>query len=320
MKYTKLLFLPALTLTLSMAANPVVGNKLFISTADIYGPFTSNEDSYFKFTSISLAKKITGTIKGYKNGNYVFSRGVTFTKGESGGVNISTKNRITTSGIRLDMYFEDDLGSSFETSVTIYPPLETTLTVNKQRVSYGGSIFGLDSNIIIGEETYDFKDTNEYYSLKTGNKIDISGINFEYSPLNKYRFSKAYLEILDNKIIYPNLKRTTDNYIRIPLKKGANTEEISFEFNTNMYVNYTTLEMSVFQMSGYEETDDFYLPLGKEDLLEDEISRIVIEGSGFNRNTIIIPLSFYQSSKLFGSCDESDYCVHGGIREWYCCF
>ena len=319
MKSTKILLLPALALTLSMSIDPI-DDSLYISTVDIYGPFTSSENSYFTFRASGLHKSVHGNIKGYKNNNYVFNRDFDFVDDVSEEVNISTKNRITTSGIRLDMKFTDDKGKSFVTSATIYPPLQTSITANKQTVTYGGSILGIESNTLINEERYSFLDTNNYYSLASGNRIDISEISFSYSPLKKYYCDSAYLEIVDNKNIYPDLKRTLQNEVRFPIKTIIKNDEISFEFNINLYVNYSTLEMSMFSQSGFELTQDLYLPLGKEDLLEDETARIVIEGSGFNRNKITIPLTFFRSSRLFGSCDDSDYCIHGGIKKWYCYF
>ncbi len=314
MKYTKLLFLPALTLTLSMADSKAdIG--ISISTADIYGTFTSNENCYFKFLNTGTSQTVQGRIRGYKNNNYIFNREFEIVNGVSGDINIPTKDRITNSGLRLEMTFKDGNGSSQRFDATLYPPLMANVVANKQRVSYGGSVFGISSNIVLEKEIYDFQDTNEYYSIGEANKIDISGVEFEYYPINKYNCSNAYLEILDKSNVYPLINKNKNGYVSFPLKKVTSNNSVHFDFDLSMYVNYRTMEMSQFKKNGFVETNALFLPLGKERLLEDEASRIVIEGSGFNRNTITIPLSFYLSAKLFGSCGESDYCVHGGIRE-----
>ena len=315
MKFTKLLFVPASLLTLSMIEIPGKEIDVAVSTDDIYGPFTANENAYFRFSSNIDSRTIHGTLKGYKNGNYVFNRTIDIINGTSGDINVNTYNRLTTSGIRLDLSLTDGEDFRLAISHTIYPPLETSLVANRQTISYGGSIYGLIKNQLISEETYSFEDTNEYYSLSTGNRLDISEVCFEYSPFNKYSFTNAYLEINDNKNIYPNITKVNKTKVRFPLRLTNNSEAIQFEFIPCLYVNNSTLDMSEIKRSGYEPADSVYLPLGKEALLEDEESQIVIEGSGFNRNKITIPLSFYKSERLFGSCDDSDYCIHGGIKE-----
>ena len=51
-----------------------------------------------------------------------------------------------------------------------------------------------------------------------------------------------------------------------------------------------------------------------EEKMENNESRIVIEESGFNLNTVYIPLTYFKNTRLFGSCSDSDYCINGGIK------
>lgn len=317
MKSTKLLFLPALTLVMSMTYS-LPETPIKISTYDVYGPFLNTENTYFKFKSNRTDKTIHGLIKAYvvKYNTFVFQRGFDFIGSDCSDIQMSFKNRLSDGGLRLEMEFKDDENFSYQTSTIIKTPIEASLTANKQVVTYEGSLFGLDQGSIIDEERYNFKDTNEYYSTKAGNEIDLNDVTFNYQPLGKYKYQNAYLEITDSRNVYPLIAKDKKDNIRIPLKAVGKLGEIHFEFDTLMYVNYSTLEMSSVQKSGYNPTDKFYVPLGKEKMLEDESSRIVVEGSGYNLTLLSIPLSFYESGKLFGSCVESDYCIEGGIREW----
>ena len=73
MKSIKLLCLPALTLTLAIGIIPSK-DKIVISTMDIYGPFSNEENCFFKFVNDGLDRTIHGELRGYTNNHFVFSR------------------------------------------------------------------------------------------------------------------------------------------------------------------------------------------------------------------------------------------------------
>lgn len=316
MKSTKILFLPALTMVMATTKTTPL-TPITISTFDIYGPFLNTEDCYFKFKCNRVDKVIHGTIRGYNNkyNTYVMARNFDISNGESSNIQISTKGRISTEGLRLELSFTDNETFQKEFTTVLYQRLENIIVANKKTISLGGALFGMDNNSIINEETYNFEDTNEYYSTKEGNKLDVSEISFDYFPIKKYSFSSAYLEIIDNQNIFREVRKYNKKAIRIPLVRGDNSSVVSFKIKSRMYVNEKTLEMSSNYHDGLAETDDFFVPLGYESIIEDYQGELVIIGSGFNGSTVRIPLSFYNANKLLGSCGESEYCIEGGIRE-----
>ena len=83
-----------------------------------------------------------------------------------------------------------------------------------------------------------------------------------------------------------------------------------------MYVNPYTLEMSLVERDGFIETDKFYLPIGKEEMLENNVKMYFyfsdIGRSGVNAR---YDISYLKDYNFFGECDDSVYCVGGGIRK-----
>ena len=109
MKSTKILFLPALTMVMATTkTTPLI--PITISTFDIYGPFLNTEDCYFKSKCNRIDKVIHGTIRGYNNkyDTYVMTRNFDISNGESSNIQISTKGRISTEGLRLELSFTDN--------------------------------------------------------------------------------------------------------------------------------------------------------------------------------------------------------------------
>ena len=190
-------------------------------------------------------------------------------------------------------------------------------------VSTGGVItipyvcFGISLNVITNAESYDFTDTNEFITIDSQSRLDLSEFTFSYSPRMMFKAKEMYLEIVDYENIYPNLVKADGNKtIRIPLSKTiVDRQFLRFSINKQMYVNQSTLEMSEVMLPGYTQTDSLYVPLSKQGKMQNNEINIYFHESGFDLSDIRVPLTFYTERNYFGFCDDSDYCIHGGIKQ-----
>ena len=113
----------------------------------------------------------------------------------------------------------------------------------------------------------------------------------------------------------PSDKADGDKTIHIPLKSRNVAGKISFSFNRQMYVNESNLDMSSVYISDYVQTDSLYVPVFKQEKMQNNELNIVLVEAGFDQSNITIPLRYVFDSNYFGYCDESEYCIHGGVRE-----
>ena len=153
-----------------------------------------------------------------------------------------------------------------------------------------------------------------YLSVNTNNSLDLSQLTFKYNGFGEYLSGNIYLNIRDYKNVFPYLSKV-DNVVSIRMKKEQINDEISLSLNETMYVNKDTLEMYQNSTSNVIETTDLFVPIGKEaDLLDDDIFISIVD-SGHSQADFTIPFNFYYNKRYFGECYESDYCIHGGIKE-----
>ncbi|MBO5578507.1 MAG: hypothetical protein J5955_05365, partial [Bacilli bacterium] len=271
----------------------------------------------FNFSAGVAKDKTSGRLRVFsiKNNAFLINRSFQVTAKGSDEVTVDMNGRLTASGLRFELSFESSKGEIKEYNINVFPPNRETFTARNNVVTYEGCCFGIMQNKLLNKETYDFTNTNTLLSTTEGNKVDVSTISFNYIPTDKYQCRNVFLEINDNQNIYPNITKINgSNLIRIPLTIENNNGEISLKTKSNMYVNTTTLDMSSYRSSNYIETSEFYIPLGFEEKMENNESRIVIEESGYNLNTVYIPLTYFKNTRLFGSCSDSDYCINGGIK------
>ena len=312
MRFTKSLVLPAMSLLTSVSGTRALP-KVYYSLGTIYGPFDNTKDFVCLIKHTKTGETTSGTLKCYylANENMFASYSFQITSSYTECTNIPAKGRIAAEGVRYDFAF-----GITRPSFTIYPPNRMTLNSKallNETVTFDNCCIGLQSNTKITSETYDFRGVNEYITVDGENRIDITTVQFGYNRGSYFKHKNAYLEILDYQDIYSGISKV-DHRFTIPLSINKSASKIGFRLNSNLYVNLNTLEMSDIYHDNYVETGDFYIPIGKEKQFEQNEVNIVIEEAGFSCNKVIIPLSYFASSKLFGACYEAEYCIEGGIR------
>ena len=321
MKYTRLLFLPAVALlTLSAGGNPTF-TYCYLKQGETIGPF-NNEDIYLNYdidTTFNL-DSVEGRYQIYIDKTDALTGTGRLNIADSKIVNsrIPLKDRFGELGLRLRVYLNVKNFPIFDSTVKMYLPNPKDVTFTNQTYQYDDCCLWADRTSFYSYEKYDFSTFNEYITTDNTGALSLKESVASYEPKNSYRYKAAYLIITDYENIYPFvIKNRTTKEIKVPLEIEHSANQLSFKISSKMYVNPYNNIMSSTHVNGYRLTEDFFIPLGKEKEFEKNEVKIVIEEGGFNKNNITIPLRYFYSDSLFGECNNSDYCVQGGIKEWF---
>lgn len=229
---------------------------------------------------------------------------------------IPLKNRINGSGIRIE--FETRLtGKARVIAGVLYPYVKQTINVKNYRHDpfiYRNVLLKYTDKGFLTDETFDFTDLNEYLAIEEGNILDLSNITFNYDERIGFESGDIKLHIMDYANVYTELPKT-NNEITFKMKKTVENGVVKLELNQKLYVNERTLQLSRFIRQGYVATNNIYVPIGMEELFENDEIYISIENAGWSNTDIIMPFTYYYSNRQLGQCYESDYCITGGIRE-----
>ena len=324
MKLNKILFALLGTLTISAIDNPF-SDRIPVFNSDIALSCFSSEENYVlpvTITEYSSSKyKLVFSIYNATTDAKVYTR--TYKSSEIGthlpinfNIDLPIKNRLKADGLKLE--FIHSLDKEYENeSAIIYPYQKQNINITAYRkeplICHGNYLLIKDYKVF-SDETFDFTNLNDYLSVSTNNKLDLSSIVFKYLSGSEFQAENITLNIRDYNNVFPNLKKN-NNIISLKMKYHQIEDEVYLELDEELYVNSTSLDMSNNPMANYVVTDSFFIPANKEDeFLGDELY-ISMQNCGFSLNDYMLPFNFYFSKKYVGECYESDYCIHGGIKE-----
>ena len=202
-------------------------------------------------------------------------------------------------------------------SGVIYPYKKETVDVSQYRsAAYvrEGTFLTLKNGDVYTKETFDFTDLNEYISVSTNNRLDLSHLEFLYGCLHEFTCRNIYLRIKDHQNLFPKLNRFNGE-VSLKMKFLQVKSLIILSIDEPLYVNTETLEMSSIEMDNYVLANTIYLPFGREEAILDDEIYILIEDAGMSSTDFTIPFVFYITNKYIGECYESDYCIIGGVKQ-----
>ena len=242
--------------------------------------------------------------------DYVEKTGTTFT------VDYPLRYKLTSNGLRFE--FEITYSNKdYVFSGVVYPYVSKTINALQYKDSSyvtENAFIKVETNKVITGETFNFDNYNEYLSKNDDNSIDFSTVKFNYPEKYDFNYLKAEYHIVDYNNVYPNLRHENGEVV-LNLNCVKNNTEISFELNDELYVKKDTLEMASTKLRRYVRTDKLFIPINKQELLEENDSYILIKEAGYSCINIKLPLSYYFDKKIVGLCYESDYCISGVVRE-----
>lgn len=161
-------------------------------------------------------------------------------------------------------------------------------------------------------ERYNFSNYTHLLDIPYYYRLDISSLSFTYKSYKAFTYKDAYLSFNDVNNLFPYIESNNSNKV-ISLKAKDNNGTISFGCSS-LYVEKDTLMMSSKPRAGYIESYYFYLPNNKISKLQGLNLNISVNGMGINGMSYIYPFQINFDSLLLGPCNESMYCIVGGVE------
>jgi len=213
--------------------------------------------------------------------------------------------------VRLGVY---DVGSRTYVNYiedTLYPKKKETINIDdiSGDLTYDNFLCISDNQPV---ERFNFSNFSKIVEIEYYYRLDLSSLSFRYSSHKPFSYKKAYLTFDDPFRIFPDIieidrKKTVDLY---PYQEN---NDIHFGFK-NLFVEPLTLKMASTSKIGYQKTDYFFLPKNQISQLQGLNLTINMEDVGINEVSFGYSFSINISSLLLGPCDESKYCIVGGIK------
>ena len=232
-------------------------------------------------------------------------------------INLPFKGRLKADGLKVEFEYKNGTTQLDLQSVIVYPYIKKSINVTQYKtenyIARGNYILVQEMKMYADEE-FIFKDLNDFISLGSNGKIDLSTINFKYNAPIDFACGDICLHIKDYKDVFPQLQSSNKN-ITLKMKATQNEELISLSLDEQLYVNEDTLEMSKTNLPNTVPVNDLFVGAGKEELLYDDEFYITINDAGVSLTDITMPFNFYLSKKYVGQCYESDFCITGGIKK-----
>lgn len=297
-------------------------------SSDVIGPFKEfNEDVDINlyYTSGSNYSEVMEFMNLYlPNGEIVYSY-----KTAAHSIRAGIKNSFSPT-LPLSSFFSNK-GLIFEFKAIIYPSLEeitsSTATIYPCGLDNIDPFKLIDRKFIskpvafsfaAGRSTehtckFDFTEFETSFRSKSYSYINVNDMGFSYVSSLPFQSGTCQLKFKDDKHLFPLMSSKTDGYIHLPIQLNENGTNITYSFKRKFYYDKNTMQISDIWRNGFENTDYFYLPLNhKEDL---ETYEFIFEfyDIGGSKAHIEYSLRYSTRTYLFGSCNNSDYCIVGGV-------
>ena len=153
---------------------------------------------------------------------------------------------------------------------------------------------------------YNFEDK---YVPNFYHKIDLSTFQIENNSSFPSALSckSAIFSITNVDNVFE--KFGTDSKIQLPLVLVSSNDKFSLSFESNLYVNPITLEMSPTFHTGFVETKHFYLPRASKQTEETYECVIRINSFGLDNDDFMVSFRYKSLLNTFGDCRNSEYCI-----------
>ena len=251
--------------------------------------------------------------------------------------NYTQDNTKGTASISIDLPFDDYFSNSglivdfflyissnnkliISKSFTIFPKYSRSIVSSNYRTNdyeISNRIFTWNSDGPNDEkEVFSFKNSVSIVNDETYHHLSLNELYFNYYFSLKYpNYSQCYLYFYDTYYLFTTI--TTTRIIKVPLLLyfDPSLSKVYFRYKNTMYVEPSSLQMSLVKKEGYIETNKFYFPLNQKEKINTYNFKIEIKKMGQNETDVSIPFNYRSGKNLLGDCVDSDYCIIGGIRK-----
>ena len=305
--------------------DPQTGDYFY---SEKYGPFKvgDSKDTEVTFTyelnSIN-SQRIIERLRLLRKGSVVCASShaaFSYTKGERKNTTFTFYNRNYLTGEGLELRFEI-LTFNYEIlksyCVTVFPPSRNSvLATTLKRNVYTSKTLGFygDGKMCEIKDVFDFTKIGDYVDNDYYYRLDIGRNAFYYSNEYKITIESAFLRFYDDDNLFPNFTHESNGEIVLPLKIHQRNERLSFLFVNKFYVDKKTLDISDTYQPDYIITSSFYLPINGLRKFNGKTLYIDINGLGLDGISTTIPLKYELNRIIVSSCENGEYCVHGGTN------
>ena len=304
-----------------------------ITSEEIVGnlkPYTEEVDVPIHIVNRSSFKNIsfTCTTNIYNLANVLLcSNSQTFTslatKETDDILKIQFENYLTSNGVIIELEFFDVLNFTKTSSKFTLFPISLNQWINLD--SYVGAKYNTlptsfrlisASEVETYVETYDLREFNNYFDVNSYHTlpIDCFHLYYDYVGLD-YEYEKASLIVENCDSSFFPYSRDVDNNVEINLKVTQEDHKLTFEYNDKLYVNPIDLTMSLNQQIGFVKTNSIFLPINHKDEIIDTNFYLKLKNSGHFAPNLLLNLHFTSVQNYIGSCNDSEYCVTGGVNK-----
>lgn len=328
MKHKALISLiPLLSLPLLGFSQKIINpTKTFTMNFDPIGPFEVGADDYTLTGTITSS----GTFESIQERMYVYVTGGSVVKTQfltthsvirNLGYEVSFvlpfKSALTTKGLTIDIkIYNMKVGIDIQTLEFQIKPINPK-TINPS--SYTSSYY-VDEDIVVDPDNYSsyygemvkFNKFVDYFDVDTYYRLPLDGLVITYKCAKSCPSVYAHLHFVDYLGLFPYLDNDSSiPEFDIPLISYNSSSYVYFKYENTMYVNPTTLEMSLEARPGFTPTSYFYLPKNRCEELLDQVFTFEVDSFGYGQNNFSIDVRYLNNHRLIGDCSYSDYCVIG---------
>lgn len=167
-----------------------------------------------------------------------------------------------------------------------------------------GVLKGSKQQFDFSETTFMCKDSPNLY-------LDVSSVSFLENSTKELSFTSCFAKIANRNDVFVNIEKQGD-FVFLPLDIKKDGKTCYFEFK-DLYVDPSTLLVSLNPISGYVPTRKLYFPLDKYQLITPFQFEIMINGLGVAKSNVSIVVDYYPTGNFIGDCSNSDFCLIGGV-------
>lgn len=232
--------------------------------------------------------------------------------------NFEYSNVYTLDGMFLRFY-----ESFSKRTIDIYPKFSCgpVFNINNEKEYFYNNItiYSKDNGISYVDEKYNFKNFESIYIPDYYHKLDLSNLSIKIGndEIDTFRYTNAMFYIYDPNNLFEEFSQyKTGDYVTIPLDFLKN-EDNSYSLITknSIYVNPSTLSMSLAYKSGYVKTRHIYFPINQRRQEESFRFGLTISDLGCNLASVSYSFTVKTYKNLIGDCSTSKYCV--GVSSSY---
>ena len=228
--------------------------------------------------------------------------------------NFSYDNSYTRPNNSIKISWHGKLATSTKSVTKAIPVIDgTTYSINKQlytNTSRGKIYTFSNGSWTETSQTLKFTNFEDIYMPDYYHKLDPRDFKLSISNeiSDNFNFRSGTLTINNYQNAFKLISRKAE--ISFPLKLVNDAPgEYHLDFKNLLYVNKTTLEMSLGSKTNSVATHCLYFPHNQKQNEAEFNIKILLEGVGVDYSDFFLDFKYKSISNIFGDCHNSEYCI-----------